>query len=70
MKVAKLVYLSLMTRVIVDENATYEDIVEAVRPNFRESINDTALGENIEEIIDDEEIPFGELDSDIKYIGE
>ena len=58
MKVAKIVCVSLMTRVIVDENATEEQILEASRGNFIEKVN-TELGENIEEISDDEEIPFG-----------
>lgn len=56
-KVAKLVYISLATRVIVDANATEEEIVEASKENFLNKIN-TELHENLEEILDDEEMPF------------
>jgi uncharacterized protein YbcI len=57
MKVAKLVYVSLATRVVVDENATDEQILEAARANFIEKIQ-TELSEHLEEIIDDEECPY------------
>lgn len=59
MKVAKLVCVSLMTRVIVDENATDEQILEKSKANFIEKIS-TELGENLESITDDEEVPFEE----------
>ena len=62
-KVAKLVYFSLMTRVIVDEAATDEEIVEACRPKIRQIIKDD-LHENLESIEDDEEMPFGESIND------
>lgn len=57
MKVAKLVYVSLVTRVIVDENATDEQILEAAKSHFIEKV-ETELGEHLEEIIDDEECPY------------
>lgn len=63
MKVAKLVYVSLATRVVVDENATDEQILEAARANFIEKVQ-TELGEHLEEIIDDEECPFGSIKTD------
>lgn len=56
-KVAKLVYVSLMTRVIVDQNASEEEIIEAARVKFLDKVK-TELTENIEEIIDDEECPY------------
>jgi hypothetical protein len=56
-KVAKLVYLSMVTRVIVDEDAREEEIVEAARENFIRKVN-LELGENTEEIIDDIECPY------------
>lgn len=59
MKVAKLVYFSLMTRVIVDENATEEEIIKACYPNIQAKLDNSELGENLEEIDDDEEMPFG-----------
>ena len=57
-KVAKLVTISLMTRVIVDENATDEQIVEAAKSKFIEKINNEAL-ENLEDIVEDTECPYG-----------
>lgn len=59
MKVAKLVYFSLMTRVIVDEDATDEEIIKACYPNIQAKLNNHELGENLEDIEDDEEAPFG-----------
>ena len=59
-KVAKLVYISMVTRVIVDEDATEEQIVKASRENFIRKVN-LELGENMEEILDDEECPFNPL---------
>lgn len=56
-KVAKLVYVSLMTRVVVDENATEEEIVEASKKNLLAKISND-LHENVEEVIDDEEMPY------------
>jgi len=59
MKVAKLVLVSLMTRVVVDENATEDEIIKASRPKFHIVI-DESLGDNVEEIMDDEECPVTE----------
>jgi len=54
---AKLVYCSFVTRVVVPDDATEEQIIDLSRSNFIEKIwND--LSENIEEIIDDEEVPY------------
>ena len=57
-KVAKIVTVSLMTRVVVDENATVDEIMDVARPKFIEKIKHEAL-ENLEEIVDDTECPFG-----------
>lgn len=57
MKVAKLVYISLATRVVVDENATEEDILNSARPKFIVKVQEE-LGENLEEILDDTECPY------------
>lgn len=59
-KVAKLVYVSLMTRVIVDADATEQDIINASRESLIEKINDESFAEHVEEVIDDFEVPFGE----------
>ncbi|MEX0598467.1 MAG: hypothetical protein WD512_18440 [Candidatus Paceibacterota bacterium] len=58
-KVAKLVTVSFMTRVVVDEDASEDQIIEAARPKFFEKVK-VDLGDCIEEIIDDEEMPYGE----------
>ena len=54
MKVAKLVLCSLMTRVIVEENATEDEIIRASRDKFIDVIS-TSLGDNIESIENDVE---------------
>lgn len=56
MLVAKLVYFSFMTRVLVPEDATDEQIVNAARPNIINKV-ETELDENLEEILDDIEMP-------------
>jgi len=56
-KVAKLVYVSLASRVVVDEEATFEEIVKAAKSNLVYRVTNE-LGENIEEIIPDEEMPY------------
>lgn len=56
-KVAKLVLWSPITRVVVDEDATYDEIVEAARERFREKAN-SEYYENIEDVIDDLEMPY------------
>jgi len=58
-KVAKLVYVSLLTRVIVDENATEQDILEAAIPKLSEKLLDNPY-EHVENIVDDLECPFDE----------
>lgn len=56
-KTVKLVYVSLMTRVVVDVDATDEEILEAARPKLLEKVN-TELMENLEDIVDDAECPY------------
>jgi hypothetical protein len=55
-KVAKLVRASLVTRVIVDENATEQDILELAIPKLSENLMDNPI-ESIDEIVDDLECP-------------
>jgi hypothetical protein len=59
-KVAKLVYMSMMTRVIVDENATDDEIIAASKNNFIEQVK-SDLGDNIESIENDEECPYPQI---------
>jgi hypothetical protein len=57
MKVAKLVFVSLATRVVVDENATDEEILNIAKPRFEQKVA-YELSEHLEEILDDEECPY------------
>lgn len=59
MKVAKLVYVSLMTRVVVEDTATESEILEKAIPRLSEKLMREPF-ENVEEIVDDGEVPFDE----------
>ena len=59
MKVAKLVAVSFLTRVVVEENATEEEVLEKAKSNFAFKIEDE-LSENLEYIVDDIECPYDE----------
>ena len=61
MKVAKLVRVSLVTRVIVDVDATEQDIMELAVPKLSENLMDSPF-DSIEEIVDDTECPYDEED--------
>lgn len=63
-KVAKLVCVSLMTRVIVDEDATQDEIINASYKGFQAKIDNRELGDNLESVEDDAECPFGTFDDD------
>jgi hypothetical protein len=67
-KVARLVEFSLMTRVIVDENATEDQIIEASYKGIQDKINNRELGDNLVENELDEECPFGTFDTDLPTI--
>jgi len=60
MKVAKLIYVSLATRVVVEDTATEEEIMELAMPRFVDKIVNE-LGEHIESIEDDNECPYDEF---------
>jgi uncharacterized protein (UPF0212 family) len=66
MKKAKLVYISLATRIIVDENATDEEIMKQAIPKFIDKLNDDGILDNVEDIVDDEECPYGEFEGENK----
>jgi hypothetical protein len=55
-KVAKLVLWSPMTRVVVNEDTSYEEIIEAAKSKFK-VILENDYTENIEDVIDDLECP-------------
>jgi hypothetical protein len=63
-KVARLVEFSLMTRVIVDENATEDQIIKASYKGIQDKIDNRELGDNLVENDLDEECPFGTFDTD------
>ena len=56
-KKAVLVKVSLMTRVIVDDNATEETILELAIPRLSENLMNSPY-ENLEDIVDDTECPY------------
>lgn len=58
-KVAKLVRVSLVTRVIVNEDATKHEILELAIPKLSESLMDNPY-ESVDEIVDDLECPYNE----------
>lgn len=62
-KIAKLVTISLTVRVIVDEDATEEQIIDAAKPKMRAMLNEEVL-DHLEKIKDDKECPFGTFEKD------
>ena len=60
-QVAKLVAVSLLTRVIVDEGASDEEILDKAKERFLEKIHNDEVEENLEYIKNDIECPYGTL---------
>jgi hypothetical protein len=56
-KVAKLVTITMKTRIIVDENASECDIIELASIRMSEKIQHE-FNENLESIVDDIECPY------------
>lgn len=63
-KVAKLVTVSFVTRVVVKENATEEQILNEAKKGFQAKLDNNELVDNLESIKDDEELPYGEAPED------
>ena len=63
-KVAKLVTVEVTTRVIVDENDSEEKIMEVALPRLIRNLNESGCMDNLVDIIDDEECPFGSFNTD------
>lgn len=63
-KVAKLVVVSFVTRVVVEENDSLETIASLVEKNIIAKIQNDELQENIEDVLEDKECPFGSLEKD------
>ena len=58
MKKAHLVYVSIATRVVVDENATEQDIIQLANAQIIDSIIVDGIFENVEEVLEDDECPY------------
>jgi hypothetical protein len=58
-RVAKLVCVSIMTRVIVNDTDDEETIMKKARPQLIRNMKEGGLLDHVESIEDDEEIPFG-----------
>jgi hypothetical protein len=59
MKIAKLVTVSITTRVIVDINSTEEQIMEKALPKLKQNLIEDGILDHLETITPDTEIPFG-----------
>ena len=62
-KVAKLVMVSFLSRVIVNKEATDQEIIDKARASVLQRIP-LEFYENVEEIADDKECPYGTFDTD------
>ena len=66
-KVAKLVTITMKTRILVDENASESDIIELASIKMSEKIQ-YEFNENLESIEDDIECPYNpEFDEDHEW---
>lgn len=63
MKVAKLIEVSLLVRVIVDADATEDQIIAATYPKLQDKLDNLEVGENIVSIEDDKEVPYDAIDA-------
>lgn len=63
-KVAKIVKVCLITRVVVEENATDEDILQKCGIAFKRQVNEE-LSEHLDSIEPDVECPFGTIWTDV-----
>ena len=58
-KVAKLVAVSFLTRVVVKETATEEEVLKEAKIKFQDKLDNNELADNLEYIDPDEECPYG-----------
>ena len=58
MKKAHLVYVSIATRVVVDENATEQEIIQLANARIINNIIVDGIFENVEEVLEDDECPY------------
>lgn len=64
-KKAVIVTAEVSTRIIVDEDATEDEIAKAAKKNLLSNL-DADYADNITDISDDIEMPYGEMSSDYK----
>ena len=67
-KVAKLICISLMTRVIVEENLSEDEELDAIAQQVRtacvDKIKNYGIGDHLESIELDTECPYGTFDGE------
>ena len=64
-KVAKLVAVSFIARVVVDEDASLETIYEKAKESVLNQIENGDLPSNVEDIFEDKECPYGSMKKDL-----
>ena len=64
-KVAKLVTISVTSRLIVEADATDEKIVQLAIPCCSRNLLEDGILDHVESIEDDVELPFGAIPSDM-----
>jgi len=67
-KIAKLVEVSFLVRIIVDENSSESVILEKTKDKIQALLDNNDVGENLVSIEDDEEVPYGDAPTDDDYI--
>jgi hypothetical protein len=65
-KVARLIGISLLTRVIVDEDWNEEELNDIAVRQFKEKLDTEGIWDSVDQNTLDEELPYGSLDSDLK----
>lgn len=67
-KKAYLVVTTLVTRVVVDEDLENKDnwneLVSKVESNITERVNNHEVEENIDDVLEDTECPYGSINGD------
>ena len=58
MKIAKIVIIQFVTRVIVDELDSEDFVIAKATKNIQEKIHNGGVGENVENIFEDKEQPY------------
>ncbi len=58
MKIAKIVIIQFVTRVIVDELDSEDFVIAKAAKNIQEKIHNGEVAENVENIFEDKEQPF------------